>query len=252
MGPRGCASSLRAAGAISLWLGAGCNLELAPLEPPRSDGGGSAPFIVSHSEGKLQTPNSTLVIVVPDQLEPGDVLVAGVGARLVSDDSITEPEGWTRVVGQGSLGGAVLSHIVSYRAVELPGPADYTWTLHDPAVAMGGIVAVRGADPNVVDVFSKRYEQDVDTIIAPSVTTKAPNDLLLAFFATNGAREMDLDDALKLVYGIRVPTPDLGGSVYLGSQTLGAPGQTGDHTCHDPAIPGENSSNIGQLVAIRP
>jgi hypothetical protein len=191
--------------------------------------------------------SSSLSIAAPAGAQAGDLLLATIDARVDGWRPIVPPAGWTLVRRDSDGGaGATLSQAVYYHVAGVADPAIYTWTWPVSRAAAGAILAYGGVDPtNPIDAASGAYTYGSAQIVAPAVTTGAENETVVALFGSNGTRAMLLPPGLtgrsdtSAGTALRAATGDLGQR---------AAGSTGALVASELF---SNSSNIGQLVALR-
>src|SRR5215217_1925250 len=212
----------------------------------------AAPVFRGGSSASVSVPGEALSLPTPEGVQEGDVLVAALAVRVPGFVPLVAPPGWKLVRSDSNDPlGASLTHALYIRVATGSEPATHTWswTFSTLVGAAGGIVAYGGVDrANPVDTHSGRYSNAVASFAAPSVTTSASVELLLGFFASNGAGGLTTDMTTRLQ-----PIAALAGSdVELAAAELAQPqpGPSGDQTAAD-AHGNTNSSNIGQLLALR-
>jgi hypothetical protein len=208
---------------------------------------GAAPSLVSSSSAWAD-PSSTLTIARPATAAPGNVLVAVVAARQTSGVALSPPAGWTLLRRDSSSSGASLTQAVYIKVAGASEPASYVWTLGNKNAAAGAILAYAGVDASSpVAAHSGRYISSGTVMTAPAVSAPA-GAIVLGFFGNNDAWPTtppagmtERVEALADGYwGVGVE-----GSDFLVTNA----GTTGDKTAKSGT---SNSSNIGQLVALRP
>ncbi|MGH3060334.1 MAG: Ig-like domain-containing protein, partial [Gaiellaceae bacterium] len=131
------------------------------------------------------TSGLSLVLNVPAGVQQNDLLVAFYA--IGGNRTIVTPAGWTAIGGGNN--GTQVETAAFYRIAGGSEPSSYTFTWtggNEPAA--GGMVAyygVKGTDP--LDLFGAVQTANSGTVTAPSITTTAADDLVLAFFgsATN-------------------------------------------------------------------
>ena len=133
---------------------------------------------------------STLTIRRPGSTAEGDVLVASVAARLSGSASITPPSGWSLIRRDSNAPQyESLTQALYYKVAGAGEPSSYTWTLTSAVSATGAILDVKGVDASApVDSHSGAFTPTQKSFVAPSVTTSAAGDLVVAFFAMTSSR----------------------------------------------------------------
>jgi PKD repeat protein/methionine-rich copper-binding protein CopC len=188
---------------------------------------------------------NTLQLPTPAGIQGGDVLLAGISVR--TKPTITPPSGWSLVVRTES--GNAMTQTIYVHVASASEPTSTTWTFSKAGSAAGGIVAYAGVDTTTpVDASAGQAASNSATITAPSVTTTAANDVLVAFFGI--ARTSNIVPASPLVerYDITVSTALKYkiSSAAADEQLIGS-GPTGPRTAT-----GNAAANVGQQVALRP
>ena len=191
--------------------------------------------------------STALVVAAPAGTRSGDVLVAGIDVRLDGWRAITPPAGWTLVRRDSDGGaGATLSQALYYHVAGGSEPFSYGWSWGVSRAAVGAVLAYTGVDTaNAIVTSSGRYTQNSSVIVAPSVTTPAAGETVLAFFGSNGAHGIAMQPGL-----LERSDAAAGGAVEAAASDYvqASAGTTGDKRASEPQ---SNSSNIGQLVALR-
>ena len=188
---------------------------------------------------------TTLQLSTPPGTASGDVLLAGVSVR--GKPKIVAPGGWALVLSTGL--GNTMTQAVYVRVAGASEPSAATWTFSKAAAGAGGIVGYSGVDTALpVDVSRGQSNAASTTITAPSVTTTAPNDLLVAFFGS--ARTTSITPAGSLTERYEAASaPELSFRVTSAAadEHMSAAGATGPRT----AVVAGSAGSIGQLVALR-
>jgi hypothetical protein len=119
---------------------------------------------------------TTLAIPKPTGVLEGDVMVATVTAK--ETGTVTAPSGWTAI--KNLTQGTALRQVTYYKVATASEPTSYSWSLGTSRAASGGIADYRGVNPTVpVDATASAVGESGNGN-APSVTTSAANDLVLA------------------------------------------------------------------------
>jgi hypothetical protein len=161
----------------------GAQLALLP-GPPASQ---PAIFLRSIGTGSNSTPSPSVTVNVPAGAQPGDLMIAQIGVRGGSGQSITAPGGWSLVRSDFS-GTAIIQSIYSH-AVSSSEPSTYTWNFRGNNNAAGGIADFFGASAaSPVDVSNGLGNTSSTSITAPGVVipSTSSNDHLLCLFSTAG------------------------------------------------------------------
>ena len=177
----------RVRAALRAWKGPGaavlvCGLVLAVSAAP---GSAADPIAFHGASQAVYASDSTasLRLTAPAGAQSGDVLIASLGfgsSYVSSQPTLTPPAGWTLVTRTDRNTNAALA---IYRHVFSAGETSYTWTA---SALVGGTVflgAFSGVDSsNPVDVAAGLAQGASTSLLAPSVTTTAANEMLVASF----------------------------------------------------------------------
>ena len=130
-----------------------------------------------------RNPNTLLVLTAPSNLANNDVMIAQV--TIHSSTAPTTPTGWNLIGSQ--VNGTAVLQLLYWRLASGDTGGTTTWTWSDTAKAdmAGGIIAFSNVNTvSPVDVVSAGATGTSLTATAPTVTTTAPNDEVLAFYAS--------------------------------------------------------------------
>jgi hypothetical protein len=200
------------------------------------------------------TDATSLTLARPAGSSPGDVLVASLAVGVPGAVAIVPPQNWTLARRDSDPGGgAPLSQATYSRVVGAVEPSSYSWswTSAPPVAAAGGILLYRGAaTAAAIEAASGRFTANESSFAAPSVMTSRPNQLVVGLFGSSGTAGLTPTTMDELFDEAAIGT---GSAAELeGAATVMAdPGPTGDRWVKD-SLGTENSSNIGQLVGVRP
>jgi hypothetical protein len=213
----------------------------------------AAPVFSSASE-TTSSSSSQLTIAVPANVAAGDLMLAAVAVRVPAVTPIAAPSGWTLIRRDNNdPTSAALTQALYFKVVDRWEPASYTWTwrFSQPVAAGGAIVSYHGVDPlQPIDAHSGRFRSFTSQIVAPSVTTTASADRVVAFFAHTDTKATTSPSGTEERYngatkggksGLRTKAADLLQPVA---------GASGDKIAVTSG--GGSTSNIGQLVALSP
>jgi hypothetical protein len=144
--------------------------------------------------------------------------------------------------------GVELTQAVYYRLALSREPSSYTWSFDSPVSANGTILAYRGVNTRrPIDSHAGRYTPDAVTFPAPSVRTATNGDRLLAFFSSTGTN--GITPPKGMAEDVQLVGSNLG--LEAASSVIATAATTGARRAADSAG-AANSSNFGQLVALRP
>jgi hypothetical protein len=143
------------------------------LTAGRADG---AISLRAASSANNTTGSTTLAITKPIGVVQGDVMVASITAA--GTGTVTAPSGWTAI--KNTTQGTVLRQAVYYKVATASEAASYSWSLTTSRSAAGGIIAYSGVNQTVPIDASATGTAASGNAVAPSITTSAANDLVIA------------------------------------------------------------------------
>ena len=198
-----------------------------------------------HSASSRGTVGTSLTLNKPAGTVVNDLLLAQVTIRSTSI-TITPPTNWTLVRRDDTGSGAnQLGQAVYYKFAGGSEPASYAWSFSGSIDASGGIVSQAGVSPaSPIDV-SGGLGGSGTSVTAPSVTTTALNDGLVAFFGSGSSTAFTPPAGMTERY-------QAGGGQTAVSAADGShagAGATGARTATAPSA-ASSSPNIGQLIAL--
>jgi hypothetical protein len=201
--------------------------------------------ITFRSASSAQNPTATtLTINVPAGVQPGDVMVAGIGIR--GAPSVATPAGWTFL--RKDAAGTYTTQALYYRVVTGPEPLSYTWSFSSSVPAAGGISAYRGVNTSTPVGASGGIGQNTDTtsILAPSINASAGSEVV-GFFSIGGNNSITPPTGMTE----RAEANSSAGSNHVTWETsdfISPGGATGSKT----ATGTNPHPNVGALVALNP
>jgi hypothetical protein len=146
-----------------------------------ASGGSTGSF---HGATHSAASGNSLLLAKPSTAQPGDLLLAGVTVN--GWPSITGPTGWKLVrmdAQKTKIRQAVYSHVVTATDA-----SSYTWKFKTAQPSAGSMVAYAGVSAATpVDAASGQTAAAKTSVTAPSVTTGAAAELVVAFFGTTAA-----------------------------------------------------------------
>lgn len=203
----------------------------------------------SSSSAATAAPGRSLTLPLPGGVSVGDVLVAGVVARVSSRGTVTPPAGWTIVRTDTNVSPyASLTQALYVRVVGANEPSSYRFEVSASVGVAGAVLAYSGVDTAApVIASSGLFAAQTKTITAPSVAASA-GAVIAGFFGTNEGGGVAPPSGMSEV----VDTAGGGSSiasleVASGTQSVG--GSSGSRAAR---IPSRVSSAIGQLIALKP
>src|SRR5262245_56669595 len=127
--------------------------------------------------------SSSMSLMKPGGVVPGDVMLAGVTARLASNARILAPNGWTLIRRDSNVGGTALTQALYYKVADSTDFGPFTWRFSTNTGFDGGITAFRGLDPTApVRGVSGLYQANSRLIAAPGLTTAEANQPVVGFY----------------------------------------------------------------------
>ena len=124
---------------------------------------------------------SVLTLSQPEAITMGDLLLANVSVKDGTSVAISAPSGWTLI--SRTDNGTDISVASYYKIASTSEPANYTWTFNTQTKAAGGITRYGGVDATHPIDVSLGSSGKGKTATAPSVTTTAANEQVVAIFA---------------------------------------------------------------------
>jgi phosphatidylinositol-3-phosphatase len=192
------------------------------------------------------TPHGRALTIPKPSAAAGDVMVAGVEARLRHRGRLTPPAGWTLIRRDRAVGrkGVSLTQALYYRVAGSSEPSGYRWLLRRSAAAIGEIVVYRGVDTSAPILSSSGHaSHNVRKIRAPALRHRRSDGILVAFFGHSNrsstkppAGLTERADRRGGTRGAPVRLESADGPVARGSKT---------------AVTARTSLAVGQLVALR-
>jgi hypothetical protein len=198
-----------------------------------------------------KTFGSSLTVGRPTTVTSGDVLIASVDARLSSAASITPPPGWSLIRRDSSAPGyGSLTQALYYKVAGSAEPTNYAWLLAAPASAAGSVVDFKGLNrSSPVDSHGGAFTPASRSVIAPSITTTAPDDIVVGFFGLTGRRAVRPPTGMTEEFDLHSKSWSSAVSVEGAAYIQGGAGPTGNKIAT--ASGGSSSGTIGQLIALR-
>jgi hypothetical protein len=130
---------------------------------------------VAASKAENGTGATSLSITKPTGVGEGQVLVAAV--TVAGTGTVTAPGGWTAI---GSLTQGSTIQLTYYKVASASEPSSYSWSLGSKRAASGGIAAYSGINQTVPVDATATATGTSGNASAPSATTSASGDLVLA------------------------------------------------------------------------
>jgi hypothetical protein len=182
-------------------------------------------------------------IPAPAGVQAGDVLVAAIDTR---GAKVTTPAGWTLVRAKDSSSNLRQALYVRVADAE---PATYEFTLNTSAVAVGAIAAYEGVDTeSPVDAAAARKRTRSTLITTPSVTTVAPNSVLVGAFGIATDASIAPPETMTERAEVSTTGRTKAVAVELSDETVAEAGPTGERV----ATASKAAANIGTVVVLHP
>jgi hypothetical protein len=194
------------------------------------------------------TGRAWLTIRRPAGVVRDDVLIAGIGVRLVSARAIKPPPGWHAMRSDTSgRRGAALTHVVYYKVATAREPSAYRWSFAVRRASAGGLLAYRGLDGNrLLAGNSGRVRRYTRFVSAPSVRPRARDTLIVGFFSASGRARLAAPRGMAK--RVQVVGRRRSGVTSAMADFPVVTGATGARSARSSTV---HRSVIGQLVALR-
>jgi 1,2-diacylglycerol 3-beta-glucosyltransferase len=125
---------------------------------------------------------TSLVMNTPTGTQQNDLMFVALGYN-TAGGTITIPSGWTQTMSSGAFG----TSLIGYRRIAgASEPPSYTWTFSSATSVVAWEGSYIGVDPTTPYDTANGAGQNGTTHSTASVTTTAPNDLLIAGFSIAG------------------------------------------------------------------
>jgi hypothetical protein len=195
-------------------------------------------------------PSTSLTIATPAGVVPGELLLAGLTARIPDFMPLIAPEGWTLIRRESNDPlFASLSQAIYYRVADGTEASSYTWRWPALVPAAGGILTYGGVDrAQPIDAHSGSYRSWTGEIVAPSVAAAEPDSAAIAFFGYDGAKTTTPPADMVERYDV-APIGGFSATAAAADRIPAGPGMTASAAA---TIEDGSSSTIGQLVVLRP
>lgn len=145
------------------------------------------------------TGSTSLSITKPTGVAQGDVMLAAVTAT--GTGTVTAPAGWTVV--KNTTQGTTLRQAVYYKVAGASEGASYSWGLGTSRSTSGGIIDYRGANQTAPVDASATATATSGNPVAPSVTTSAAGDQVVAAISLGTATTVTEDAATTERYDVQ-------------------------------------------------
>lgn len=188
---------------------------------------------------------SSLTVIRPATVTSGDVLIGSVVARLPDTASITPPSGWTLIRRDSGAAGSPLTQALFYKVAGSSEASSYTWSFSAQASAGGSVIDAKGIDAtSPIDSHSGAVSSRIGSILAPSVTTAAANELVLAFFGSTSSKRISPPRSMTEEFDVDWPSRDWSLDAEGAGYMRATAGPTGDVSA---STRGRPTGEIGQL-----
>lgn len=145
---------------------------------------GAARAAISFEGAENNAVNAGSMVITNPSAGFGSVMVAQIAYRRSSALTVTPPSGWVQVGSTlTTANNPELRQLVYVRVAGTSEPSTYTWSFGSSTRAVGMIASFAGVDTmNPIDVVAGAAGNG-DPVVAPAVTTTAPNDMLVVFMS---------------------------------------------------------------------
>jgi len=124
--------------------------------------------------------SSTITLQKPDQTQVGDVLVAALMLDRGNRIEVTTPSGWTLIRRSNKY--KYIGMATYYRIANTSEASSYSFPLDEKTKWAASISRISGANTDDPIDVSARSTGKKGNVVAPSVTTREDNTLILAFY----------------------------------------------------------------------
>ncbi|MBT9612124.1 MAG: LamG domain-containing protein [Burkholderiales bacterium] len=191
--------------------------------------------------------SNQITITRPASLLVGDVMLSQIAARQ-SGVTITAPAGWVLVPGINPIVGTNIRQAIYYKVVAGAEPANYTWLFSSSQRVAGSVTAYREVSTsNPIDVYGGQANASSTSITAPSVTTTMANTMVVGFFGLTRGNGITSPAGMTAGYATNA-----GGATGIAVRSANVLQAVAGATGNKVATTSTGSTNIGQLVALRP
>jgi hypothetical protein len=189
---------------------------------------------------------TSITFAKPSGVATNDVMLVQIVANGAAGNVYTPPTGWNLIRRDNTS--VLIGDALYYKVATASEPASYTFGFSSLQPASGGIVAYGGVDTtNPIDAHSGSVNLNVGPpLTAKTVTTTTPNDMILFFGAVTSKTTVTPPSGMTQRWYATGSTKT---SSEMAEQLLSIQGATGNRVGTSGS---SSSSNIGQLVALRP
>jgi len=195
---------------------------------------------------------SSLRLTTPRGLLPGDVFVASISARLRPRAAIVAPPGWRRIRRDIGAGTAPLTQVVYMKVAGPAEPPVFRWRFSSRTTVAAGLLDYRGVVPtSPIEAQSGGFSHRAKPQLIHARSAKASaGALLIGFYATSGGASTAPPRGMRELYDVHVSRRRrLRVSAEAAHTLQDVAGSTG---ARNAVSASSNSTNIGQLVVLRP
>jgi hypothetical protein len=134
------------------------------------------------NSNSIASTNTTLTITKPASLATNDVMIATIS--MAGTNATTAPSGWI-LIEDTTNASNVMRTQTYYKVATASEGASYAWTTASNRNWTGGIIALRGANPNVpIDSVTEAIGAS-GNVNAPAITTTSANEWIVTSVAAN-------------------------------------------------------------------
>jgi len=209
----------------------------------------ATPTFTSATSAAATASSQTLTVPAPTGAAAGDVLLAAITSRLDAGSPVSAPTGWSDVVRTTcSSSSTALSQAIFVRVASPTEPVEYTFSTPSATGMTGAVHAYSGVDTTQPVAASAGAITRNSRGMTASITTTAPQLLLVGAFAHSGrsaiAALADMTSRTDSTTGASAPSARM----LTADQLLGPAGTYTRSTQADT----RNPCSVTQLVALRP
>ncbi len=193
------------------------------------------------------TGSTGITIPKPTGTQAGDVLIAQVVVNSVAA-AITPPSGWTLI--RRVKSSSDIKQVTFYRIASASEPAFYRWSFGTTQAATGAIAAFAGVSPvTPVDASSGKLNFNTPVVSFAQITTRVPNDMVLALVAVSGNTTVTPPSGFTEAYDVRNTASGRGKTAEMSRRLKVAAGLTAVGNAREGTLA---VTNLTQLIALRP
>ncbi len=207
----------------------------------------SAISVRASATGTNGAGSTSLSVANPVGTQSNDVLIAQVVINS-SSTVITPPAGWTLI--RSVKSSSSVEQATFYKVASASEPASYTWSFGSSQPATGTIASFTGVDiTSPIDASSGKYNASTATVSFAQITTRAPNDLVLALVGVSGNTTVTPPSGFVEDYDVKNMASSHGKTAEASHWLKATAGLTAVGSGREDTL---SASNLAQLIALRP